>query len=234
LRLLLTGVTGLAGSAVLRHALAHPAVTHITALTRRAPRDPHPRLAVVLREDFADYSGVDLSGIDACLWCLGIAQAKVSRQSYEAITLDYPVAAARALCAASPRATFGFLSGSGADPSERSRILFARVKGRAEHQLAGLGLARLHVFRPGFIRPAQPVSGRGAGERLFGVLAPLLARVSRSLVIEATDLAAAMVHVALHGAGKVVLENADLLALAARAHSEGGVGSMGARGSGST
>jgi uncharacterized protein YbjT (DUF2867 family) len=40
------------------------------------------------------------------------------------------------------------LSGSGADPTGRSRMAFARYKGEAETALAAAGFPRVYIFRP--------------------------------------------------------------------------------------
>ena len=55
------------------------------------------------------------------------------------ITVNYTVEFARVLHSSSPHAAFSFLSGSGANPTGRSRMAFARYKGEAETTLLAAG-----------------------------------------------------------------------------------------------
>lgn len=219
MRILLTGATGTAGSAALDVCLADPAVETVTVLLRRAPPVQHPKLKVVLHEDFANYGPIreTLTGQDACLWCLGVSQSDVSEAEYERITYDFAIAGASAMKEANPNLCFCFLSGKGADSAEKSRVLFARVKGRTENALAGLGLARYHAFRPGYIHPASPRPKPKLAERAGTVLAPVLRWLAPDQMIDAPDLGRAMLQAAKHGADKTILENSDIRALAAAA-----------------
>ena len=58
--------------------------------------------------------------------------------------------------ASSPGAAFSFLSGSGADPTGRSRMAFARYKGEAEKALLAAGFPQIYIFRPAYIYPVKP------------------------------------------------------------------------------
>ena len=125
----------------------------------------------------------------------------------------YTLAAAKALGAANPAATSCYLSGQGADSTERSRALFARVKGRTENALLALGGApRVHCFRPGLIQ--SPQRARVWTHRLGNFIAPLLRVVNESMLLRDTELAKAMLNVAANGASKAILENDDIRELA--------------------
>ena len=60
----------------------------------------------------------------------------MSDATLRTITVDYTIEFARVLRGSSPAAAFSFLSGSGADPTGRSRLAFARYKGEAEKAVA--------------------------------------------------------------------------------------------------
>ena len=62
---------------------------------------------------------------------------------------------ARVLHSSSPHAAFSFLSGSGADPTGRSRMAFARYKGEAGTTLLAAGFPPVYIFRPAYIYPVQ-------------------------------------------------------------------------------
>jgi uncharacterized protein YbjT (DUF2867 family) len=216
--ILLTGATGVAGSEALRVCLADAGVTRVTVLTRRPTGIAHPKLTERLVADFLDYTPLlpQLAGHDACLWCLGISQNRVTREEYERITFDYTLAGARAMAAANPRFTFCFLSGAGADSTEKSRVLFARVKGRTENALLALAAPVTYCFRPGFIQPETPTR---IEDRIGALVAPLVRLVSRQFSIRTTALARGMLDVARHGAAARILDNAQIQAIADRAKS---------------
>ena len=79
----------------------------------------------------------------------------VSNAELRKVTVDYTVEFARVFRPASPAAVFSFLSGSGADPSGRSRLAFARYKGEAEKALVAARLSRLYIFRPAYTNSAS-------------------------------------------------------------------------------
>ena len=73
-KIILTGATGFIGSEVLKQCLAHPSVTSVVALSRRPLPEPiakHPKLEVIIHEDFSSYSSTllkNLAGATACIW----------------------------------------------------------------------------------------------------------------------------------------------------------------------
>ena len=139
----MVGATGMVGGYALRYALDHPAVGGATAIGRKPTGLTHPKLKEVLHQDFADCSALAgaLSDQDAAVFCLGAHTGAVPDAELRRITVDYAVECARVLRASSPNATFAFLSGSGADPTGRSRMAFARYKGEAEKALAAAGFS---------------------------------------------------------------------------------------------
>ena len=89
------------------------------------------------------------------MYCLGTYTGAVPDEELRRITVDYTVEFARVLRASSPNATFAFLSASGADPTGRSRMAFARYKGEAEKTLFASGFPHVYIFRPAYIYPVQ-------------------------------------------------------------------------------
>src|ERR1700757_5485141 len=143
-RLVIVGATGMVGGYALRYALDHPAVAIVTSIARRKLGISHPKLKEVLHQDFADCSALadPLSDQDAAIFCLGTYTGAVSDAELRKTTVDYTLEFARVLRLRSPDAAFSFLSGSGADPTGRSRIPYARYKGEAEKVLLAAGFSR--------------------------------------------------------------------------------------------
>ena len=224
-RLVIVGATGMVGGYALRCALDHPAVGIATAIGRKPTGLSHPKLNEVLHQDFADCSALSgaLSGQHAAIFCLGVYTGAVSDAELRRITVDYTVEFARVLRASSPNATFAFLSGSGADPTGRSRMAFARYKGQAEKALSAAGFARVYMFRPAYIYPVQPRREPNFSYRLLRAIYPAFRVLFPNQVIRADALARTMVDVAVRGTGEgrqLVLENRDIrhLALKSRQH----------------
>jgi uncharacterized protein YbjT (DUF2867 family) len=219
-RLVIVGATGMVGGYALRYALDNSAVKSVTSIGRKKLVISHPKLKEVLHQNFADCSPlVDvLSGQDAVVFCLGTYTGTVSDAELRTITVDYTIEFARVLRGSSPEAAFSFLSGSGADPTGRSRIPFARYKGVAENALLPAGFPRVYIFRPAYIYPVEPRKEPNFSYRLLRTMYPVFRVLFPNQVIRADDLARAMVDAAIHGIGSehhaVVFENRDIRALA--------------------
>jgi uncharacterized protein YbjT (DUF2867 family) len=140
--LVIVGATGMVGGYAVRYALEHPAVGRVTTIGRRKLGISYPKLKDVLHQDFADCSALAevLTDQHAAIFCLGAYTGAVSDAELRAITVNYTIEVARVLHDSSPDAAFAFLSGSGADPTGRSRVSFARYKGEAENALLARAL----------------------------------------------------------------------------------------------
>ena len=217
-RLVIVGATGMVGGYALRYALDQPAVGRVTSIGRRELGISHPKLHEVVHQDFADCSALApaLSDQDAAVFCMGTYTGAVPDAQLRAITVDYTIEFARVLRSSSPDAAFSFLSGSGADPTGRSRMAFARYKGEAENALHASGLPRLYVFRPAYIYPVEPRKEPNFSYRFLRAIYPVFLALFPNQVIRADDLARAMVDVVVGGMGvaqSMVFENRDIRAL---------------------
>jgi uncharacterized protein YbjT (DUF2867 family) len=217
-RLVVVGATGMVGGYAVRYALEHPAVGRLTVIGRKKLGISNPKLREVLHRDFADCSALaeTLSDQDAVVFCLGTYTGSVSDATLRTITVDYTIEFARVLRHGSPEAAFSFLSGSGADPTGRSRLAFARYKGEAENALHAAGFPRVYIFRPAYIYPVEPRKEPNVSYRLLRMVYPAFRLVFPNQVIRADDLARAMVDVAVRdssGVESAVFENRDIRAM---------------------
>jgi uncharacterized protein YbjT (DUF2867 family) len=220
-RLVLVGATGMVGGYALRYALEDAAVGSLTAIVRRKLGISHPKLQEVLHRDFADCSALSpaLSGQDAVIFCLGAYTGAVSDTELRRITVDYTIEFARVLQGSSPNAAFSFLSGSGADPTGRSRVAFARYKGEAENALLAAGSPSVYVFRPAYIYPVEPRKEPNFTYRLLRAIYPAFQLLFPNQVVRADDLARAMVDVVVQGTDRAkVFENREIRAMVKRIH----------------
>ncbi|KAI0263108.1 hypothetical protein BC834DRAFT_335425 [Gloeopeniophorella convolvens] len=199
MKVLLTGGTGVAGLAILRTLLADNGVSHVTYLGRRAlpswvvlpdgtpandSSPTHPKLSTIVHTDFLTYPPVVQDAIaehDACIWALGISTTKTSEEKYTEITVGYLDAFLDVLqnkTVGTPENPYRvvFVSGGGTDSQEKSKILFARVKGKAENNLRRVadeseGRIKAIVMRPGYFYASREHkqdarNQRGLTERL--------------------------------------------------------------------
>ncbi len=219
MNILLFGATGMVGQGVLRECLLDSDVRSVTAIGRAATGVAHPKLREIVHRDLSDYSAIQaqLSGFDACFFCLGVTSAGMTEFDYTRITCGITLAAAETLSRLNPQMTFIYVSGQGTDSSERGRAMWARVKGRTENALLRLPFRAAYMFRPGFIEPRYGVKSRTAWYRAFYVLTrplfPILRALFPSYVLATDEIGRAMLIVAGRGAPKHVLEARDIRAV---------------------
>jgi uncharacterized protein YbjT (DUF2867 family) len=218
-RLVIVGASGMVGGYVLRYALDSTAVKSVTSVGRKKLGISHPKLKEVVHQDFAECSALTdvLSGQDAVVYCLGAYTGSVSDTELRSITTDYTIEFARVLRKRSPNTTFSFLSGNGADQTGRSRAAFARYKGEAEKALIAAGFPRIFLFRPAYIYPVQRRKEPNFSYRLLRAVYPVFRVLFPNQVIQADDLAWAMLDVVVQRqelvVGELVLENRDIRAM---------------------
>jgi uncharacterized protein YbjT (DUF2867 family) len=214
MKIILFGATGTAGSEVVRQTLADPEIEQVFVVVRNSFEIRNPKVKIIVHSNFLDFSALlpVFQETDACIWCLGISQSKVSKEQYFTITYEYVMAAAKALLSVNPEISFVFLSGQGADSKEKSRILFARVKGQAENALKSLPFKRLYILRPAGIVPVvlpdNLASGKKTEFRILGIIAKLFPWFTISTV----QLAQAMLFLVKKRKESVLLENTAIKA----------------------
>ncbi len=212
MKIIVIGATGLVGAEVVREAIKNPAITAITAIVRSPLNLQHPKLKVIQHQDFLNYDALqqEIKTADAVLWCLGISQTQVSKEQYEIITYDYTIAAAKAVQQFNPDCTFIFLSGEGADNTEQSKTIFARVKGKAENELNKMQLKKLFIVRPAGIKPINKNPKTAFSNKLMIPFFPLFELLMPNFVISSAQLAKAMLYIALNGNKNKLIRNIEL------------------------
>lgn len=212
MKIIVTGATGMAGSEVVRQAINDESISQIIALVRRPLEMMHPKITTVIHDDYLLYEDVKDHFIhcDACIWCLGISQLQVSREQYAVITYDYTIAAAKAMLAVNPSIHFVFLSGNGADRTEKSKVLFARLKGKTENALLQSGLKNITIARPDAIWPKHKNKNAPFAYKLVTPLFPLIELFTPRKIIGSVPLAKAFLHLAKNPGEKNTYENMEL------------------------
>jgi len=208
------------GQAVLRECLLDPDIAAVVAVGRSASPVEHSKLRQIVRADLFHYADVEaeLSGFDACFFCLGVSSAGMPEAEYERLTYTLTLAAAGTLARLNPTMTFIYVSGAGTDSSERGRVHWARVKGRTENALLRLPFKAAYMFRPAGIRPMHGERSKTALYRVAYNLSkpalPLLVRLFPNYFLTTEEVGRAMIQVARRGAPKQILETPDIRARA--------------------
>ena len=216
MKVILFGATGMVGQGVLRECLLDGRVEHVLSIGRSALGQQHEKLEELQHQDFLDFSplAAELSGYDACCFCLGVSSASLSEDAYRRITHDYTLAAAEVLARLNPGMTFVYVSGMGTDSTEKGRTMWARVKGQTENALLRLPFKAAYMFRPAGIQPLHGIQSKTKLYRIFYTLTapllPLLKRFAPNLMTTTAQLGRAMLQVAAQGYAKPLLETRDI------------------------
>lgn len=202
------------GSLVLQNCLNSSSITEVVSIARKPLGISNPKLVEIMHQNFLDFSGLreKMKDIDLCFYCLGVYTGKVPTSEFITITVDFTSAFANALKESSPQATFCFLSGQGADSTEKSKVLFARQKGIAENHLFSLQFGATYIFRPGYIYPVTPRKEPNAFYKLLRQLFKPVAAIYPNIGVTSQKLAEKMVNVGLNGAAISIFENKDIRA----------------------
>jgi uncharacterized protein YbjT (DUF2867 family) len=215
-KVILFGATGMVGQGVLRECLLDSGVEQVLAIGRSATGQQHAKLQEIVQSDLFDLSSIEgrLAGFDACFFCLGVSAAGMSEQDYRRITYELTMSVAKTLARLNPAMTFIYVSGAGTDSAERSRMMWARVKGKTENDLLKMPFRAAYMFRPGYIQPLHGIRTKtrwyGALYAVMRPLYPIWKRLLPNYVTTTECLGRAMLNVARHGAPKRFLENQDI------------------------
>jgi len=215
MKVLVFGATGMVGQGVLMESLRDPDVELVATIGRTATGVHNSKLKEIIHTDFNEYTSIasQLTGLDACFFCLGVSSAGMTEAGYRRITYDFTLAAAEELSRVNPGMTFLYVSGAGTDSSEHGRTMWARVKGQTENALLRLPLSA-YMFRPGVIVPLDGIRSKTRAYRILysilGPLLPLLRHMFPKSVVTTREIGLAMLSVARHGYGKRILEVADI------------------------
>jgi uncharacterized protein YbjT (DUF2867 family) len=206
------------GQGVLRASLLDAAVERVQTIGRTATGTVHPRLTEFVHPDLWNYSGVEpeLTGFDACFFCLGVSSNGMAARDYAHLTFDLTLAAAEVLCRLNPGMTFVYVSGAGTDSSEAGRSMWARAKGKTENALLRLPFKAAYMFRPGVIEPVHGARSKTRSYRVLYTLAkplfPLLRVAFPRYLLTTEQVGRAMLAVAKHGYPKKIMEVSDIRA----------------------
>lgn len=183
MKVIIFGATGMVGQGVLRECLLDPDVERVVAVGRSSTRQLDPKFKEIVHGDLFDLSGIEdqLTGFDACFFCLGVSSFRMKEADYAHLTYDMTFGIGRVLSRLNPGMTFSYVSGSGTDSTERGNSMWARVKGRTENALLRMPFKAAYMFRPGMIQPMDGIRSKTPMyQAIISVARPLFPLLRRS------------------------------------------------------
>ena len=218
MKVIITGSTGMVGKGVLYECLDHPQIKEVLIINRSSLNLKHEKLKEILLKDFTDLSNIkeELSGYDACFFCMGISAVGLSEEKYTHITFQSVKEFADTLYQLNPSMTFNYVSGTGTDSTEKGRVMWARVKGKTENYVLNKGFKDAYMFRPGAILPEKGIKSKTAlYQFIYVILRPFFPLMKKSKnVTTTTKIGLAMINSVLIGSKLKHLENKAINILA--------------------
>jgi uncharacterized protein YbjT (DUF2867 family) len=215
-RAIITGATGMVGEGVLHECLLHPDVEAVLVINRKPCGVSHDKLKEIIHGDFFDLSSIEnqLIGYNACFFCLGVSSIGMKEPEYTRISYTLTLNVAQTLSRLNPEMTFCYVSGAGTDSTEKGRMMWARVKGKTENDLARLPFKATYGFRPAFMLPTKGLKNTLSFYKYISWLYPVVHPLFPDSFGTLKDLGLAMINCVIFVPDKRVLESKDIAEMA--------------------
>jgi uncharacterized protein YbjT (DUF2867 family) len=215
IKTIITGATGMVGEGVLIECLSHPDVEQVLVINRKPGGVSHPKLREIIHLDFFNLEPIEqqLSGFNACFFCLGVSSVGMSKEEYAHITYDLTLNLAQLFAKLNPEMAFCYVTGAGTDSSEQGRSAWARVKGATENALIRL-FKQAYMFRPAFMKATPGQKNVKSYYKFFDWLYPIGRTLYPSGFCTLQEVGLAMIKVVSEGYPKHILEVKDIVELA--------------------
>jgi hypothetical protein len=203
------------GEGVLLECLNHPDVAQILVINRKPAGVSHPKLREIIHTGFFNLAPIEpqLTGYDACFFCLGVSSVGMTAEEYRHVTYDLTLNVAQLLAKSNPDMTFCYVTGAGTDSSEHGRIAWARVKGTTENALMRL-FKRSYMFRPGFMKPTPGQINVKSYYQWLAWVYPIGRALYPAGFCTLQEVGRAMINAVSKGYPKQILEVKDIVQLA--------------------
>jgi hypothetical protein len=218
IKAIITGASGMVGEGVLHECLLNDAVEEVLVIGRKTCGISHPKLKEILHADFYNLSPIaeKLAGYNTCFFCLGVSSIGMKEPDYYKLTYTLTLHVAETVCNQNPAMVFCYISGAKTDSTEKGRLMWARVKGKTENDLAKLPFKKVYNFRPGILEPTKGLKNTLGFYKYFGWLAPVIRLMAPNAISTLKELGLAMINAASKGYEKQIVEVKDIHLLAKR------------------
>ena len=200
------------GEGVLHECLNHSQVEAVLVINRRPCGIEDSKLTEIIHQDFHDFSAIEtqLSGYNACYFCMGVSSLGMKKADYHKITYDLTMHIGETLVKINPEMTFCYVSGVGTDSTEEGRSMWARVKGKTENDLMKLPFRASYMFRPGYIQPTPGLKNAYKIYKIAGPFYPIWNTFFPKYVCTLEQIGLAMINSVLKGSDVQIIEVKDI------------------------
>jgi len=215
IKTIITGSTGMVGEGVLYECLNHPDVEKVLVINRKSCNVTHPKLIEIVHNNFYDLSEIEqqLTGYNACFFCLGTTSVGKKEEEYFRITFEIAKTFSDTFIKLNPEITFCYISGAGTESSEKGKVMWARVKGITENYILSIGFKKAFMFRPALILPAKGLQNTLTLYKIFYPLLPVIKFLFPKYVCTLKEIGMAMINSVITGYEKEILEVEDIVKL---------------------
>ncbi len=215
MKVILFGSTGMIGQGVLSECLKDPRVKSVLVVNRQTCQVTHSKLKEIIHLNIFDLAPIskELTGYNACFYCLGISSAGMNEEEYYTTTYELTIHVATVLLNLNKEMVFCYVSVAGTDSTGKGYIMWARIKGKTENELLRMPFKRAYMFRPGYIQPMNGVKSRN---KLYSVVYSIfepfyfILKHIDSMVTNSETLGKAMIIASLTGFERKILECKDI------------------------
>ena len=211
--ILIAGSSGMVGSHLLQICLDSNEVNKIILLSRKPSLIKDSKIEEIIVEDFINFTAPHFKQIDVVFFCIGIYTGAADKNTFKKITVDYPVALAKAVYAHSPSSKFILLSGARADRSEKSWVTFEKLKGMAENKLYEIYSNNFHSARPSYIYPVIKRKEPNLMYKFSRFFYPLIKLLGEKFSITSIQVAKALFVLGMKQHEQTSFENKELIVL---------------------
>lgn len=222
IRAIVTGASGMVGEGVLIECLESPKVEAVLVLGRRPSGITHPKLKEVLVKDFLDLTAVEneLKGYNACFFCAGVSSLGKTEEEFRHLTYDVTMNVANTLVKVDPEGvkdmTFTYVTGGGADSTEKGSVMWARVKGKTENDLMKLPFKNVFPYRVGYMHPIAGMKHVLTAYKFIAWMYPLAVKMWPSYAISLKEVGDSMIASTELGGERRPLFHSDIRTLTAQ------------------
>ncbi|MHA8067223.1 NAD-dependent epimerase/dehydratase family protein [Aquirufa sp. ROCK2-A2] len=212
IKVIITGATGMVGEGVLHECLLSPYIAEILVIGRKPCGVQDAKLKEIILTDFLQPASLtkQVKNYDACFFCLGVSSIGMNESDYTEKTHTLTLGFAEAILPGNPDLTFVYVSGVGTDRTESGRVMWARVKGRTENDLALLGFSRFYAFRPSLIFPTSGLKHALRFYQYINWMYPFLKKTIPSMVSTLAEVGKSMIFLGIEEFEKNVVDVNDI------------------------
>lgn len=200
MKVVITGASGMVGQGVLQECIESNKVSKILLVNRIPLNIKNPKVKEVVISDFFKLESIkqDLVGFDTCFFCIGTSVLGKTEELYTKITHDLTVNFSKVFIHGNPESVFCYVTGQGADSTEKGKVMWARVKGKTENAILNMGFKAAYMFRPNYIQPMKGVKSKTWYSLIYTFFSPIymLLKHFPSLATNSVNIGLAMINVA--------------------------------------